>query len=320
MILHEELLGQMMSDLGLNTPFVKGQSITIKNCWHFSTDGNHVDQLFYDGNDFIAGMNRVYILAKKYSIIILAFSLMDTHVHFVLYGKLEDCQGFMHEFVRLTSRHIATVHHDNNKMLGVPVNYQTVDSDRYLKTVICYTVKNAPTGGIPFMGWDYPWSSGPLYFRKPGMWSSPLWTTDGIKHNLDDRITVQRKMLNTRKRQDKSVIMMGPLVFPGEYVAYETVEDVFKTCKSYNYFMSSTRDDMVDSRDGIISHLCIPMQEMRQHKNELCAAMFGVRTVKALDTSKRIRLARALHSRYNSSVKQIARLCGLLYDEVKNMV
>ncbi len=43
MKMDHELLRQIRSDLGLNFPFIKGQSIPVKNCWHFSTDGNAVD-------------------------------------------------------------------------------------------------------------------------------------------------------------------------------------------------------------------------------------------------------------------------------------
>ena len=94
MKLNDALLAQIVTDLGLDRPFVKGQKIYIKNCWHFSTDGNAVDHIFYDDDDFIAGMNRVYIVVKGYNVVILAFSLMDTHVHFVLYGTFEECNRF----------------------------------------------------------------------------------------------------------------------------------------------------------------------------------------------------------------------------------
>ena len=46
MKLDRKLLAQIESDLGLNVPFVKGQKIKVKNCWHFSTDGNAVDAMF----------------------------------------------------------------------------------------------------------------------------------------------------------------------------------------------------------------------------------------------------------------------------------
>ena len=101
-----ELRKQIESDLGLNRPFVKGQDIPVKNCWHFSTDGNAVDEIFYCETDFVDGMNRIWIVSRKYNVIILAFSLMDTHVHFVLYGTLEECRRFMHEYRKLVCNEI----------------------------------------------------------------------------------------------------------------------------------------------------------------------------------------------------------------------
>lgn len=312
----------IQSDLGLDKPFIKGQKqIPVRNCWHFSTDGNAVDEMFYDEEDFIAGMNRIYVVVQGYRIVILAFSLMDTHVHFVLYGQLDECKRFMHDYIRRTSRHIAVRHGDRHKLEAVPIHYQTIDTDRYLKTVICYTVKNAPVAGIPYNAWDYPWSSGPLYFRRPSIWSSPAWLSEDTSDNLlDKRYEYQRKLLKVRDRLAQPVKMMGSIIFPGEYVDYQIVEQLFKTCRSYNYFLCTSRDDDVEANGGAIARLSIPMQEMRQHKNDLCREMFGVLTVKKLTTAQRIKLARRLRSQYNSSIKQIVRLCCLVYDEVKDVI
>ena len=320
MELNEKLLRQIEMDLGLNYagPFVKGQEISVKNCWHFSTDGNVVDEIFYNEDDFIAGMNRIYIVSKGYDVIILAFSLMDTHLHFILYGAREECNRFMHDYVRRTSRYIAVTYGDSHKLKDVPIHYQTIDTERYLKTAICYTIKNAPVAGIPFMGWDYPWSSGPLYFRRSSVWGTPVWL--GQMKALDPGKVSQRRTLRTKQYQYEPVRMMGDIVFPGEYVAFEVVERLFRTCRSYNYFLCTSREDDVDGRGGMLSRLSIPMQEMRQHKKELCKELFGVSSVRLLDTPRRIRLARALRTRYNSSVKQIVRLCGLIYDEVKGLI
>ena len=319
MKLNRKLLAQIESDLGLNVPFSKGQKIRIKNCWHFSTDGNAVDAIFEDEADFIAGMNRVFVVVQGYNVIILAFSLMDTHVHFILYGTFEECNRFMHDYVHRTSWYISVTHHESNKLDKVPINHQPVEDDYYLKTVICYTVKNAPVGGIMFNALDYPWSSGPLYFKRQGYWSSPRWMDE---MRLAEPMSVVKNREVLRTRQDDLVHaaprMIGPLVFPGEYVACEIVERVFKTCKSFNFFFCITKEEDVDARGGSISLLSIPMQEMRQHKNEVCKELFGKQTVKGLSTEQRLRLARTLRARFNSSLKQIVRLCGLVYDEVKD--
>jgi len=318
----EKLPKEIVSDLGLDRPFIKGQRIIIKNCWHFSTDGKAVDVMFEDDDDFIAGMNRIYIIVRGFNVVILAFSLMDTHVHFVLYGEFEECNKFMHEYVRRTSQHISITHAERHKLDNVPIDYQPVTDDSYLKTVICYTIKNAPVGGLPFTAWDYPWSSGPLYFRRTGLWSSPVWMESNYSPGNRGGLGLHhgRKLLRTRDVPQEDVPMIGQIVFPGVYVAYKIVERIFKTCKSFNYFLCKTKEDDVDARGGTITHLTMPIQEMRQHKNELCRDMFGVETVRTLDMRQRLMLARALRSRFNSSVKQITRMTGLVYEEVKDII
>jgi REP element-mobilizing transposase RayT len=321
MKINDRLLRQIVSDLGLDTPFVKGRDIPVKNCWHFSTDGNAVDAIFIDEEDFINGMNRIYVLARKHNIIILAFSIMDTHVHFILWGSFEDCNRFMHDYVRATSRHIAITHGERNKLADVPIHHQVVDTDFYLKTVICYVIKNAPVGGIQFNGIDYPWSSGPLYFRRPGYWSTPAWLTEseGSKETEMGNYK-KRQLLKTQYKIEGNIQVIDRLVFPGEYVAYELVERLYKTCRGFNYFMCITKEEDVDSRGGTISRLSIPMQEMRQNKNEVCRELFGVSSTKGLNTGQRLKLAKVLISRYNCSVKQVARLSGLVYNEVKHLL
>ena len=101
-------------------------------------------------------------------------------------------------------------------------------------------------------------------------------------------------------------------------MAYELVEHIFKTCKSFNYFYCKTKEDDVDARGGDISWLSIPMKEMRQHKKEVCQELYHVDNVKTLTTDQRLKLARTLRSRFNSSPRQIANLCGLVYEEVKD--
>ena len=218
----EKLLNEIVSDLGLDQPFVRGRKTIIKNCWHFSTDGKAVDVMFDGEDDFIAGMNRIYVTVKRFRVVILAFSLMDTHLHFVLYGGFDECNRFMHEYVRRTSQFIAAEHGERHKLDGIPIDYQPVTDDVYLKTVICYTIKNAPVGGIPFMGWDYPWSSGPLYFRKAGHWSSPAWMGQPFGHGGVDSPSqhAMRKLLRTKDVPEEYLPMVGRMVFPGIYVAY----------------------------------------------------------------------------------------------------
>ena len=112
MKINDDLLRQMESDLSLNTIFSKGKNNPTRNCWHFCTDGNAVNSLFYDDEDFANGMNRAFVIAGKFRVVVLAFCLMDTHVHFILYGEFRECNGFLHKYLRLTSKYISAKHNE----------------------------------------------------------------------------------------------------------------------------------------------------------------------------------------------------------------
>ena len=322
---------QIAVDLGLNAPFVKGQNIPVRNCWHFSTDGKYVDFIFFDEDDFIDGMNRIYVVSRSYDILILAFCLMDNHVHFLLYGDFIQCNRFMHEYVRRSSMHISQRHGERHKLNNLPIDYQVIDNDAYLKTAICYIIKNPSQAGLPCTAYDYPWSSCSLYMRATAalmqnyplvtQWTAPVWAQNGVfvlESNLSYRNV--RELIKTNEQLEKPVNMVGRLIFPGEYVAWPLVNAIFKTHKSFNYFMSVSRDSDVESSGGAISRLSIPDHQMRQNKVAVCKEIFGVESARTLSTSQRLKLMRVLKHRYDSSPKQLARICGLSYDEVKDMM
>lgn len=318
---HENVRSENIeNDLGINQYYAKGQVINVRNCWHFCTDGNDIDALFYEEEDFIDGMNRVFIVHSKYRVTILAFVLMDNHLHFILHGGLRECYRFMQDYLNRTSKYISIKYHMTNKLDGVTLSHQKIDSDKYLMTAICYVIKNPPVAGIPYMSWNYPWSSGSLYFNRNNLWTSANWSESCWDNASRLTRTDIRQELKTRADNIDNVRINNGLVFPGEYVAANVVEAIFKTCKSFNYFLCTSKEEYVESRGGYLSKLTLPMQEMRQHKNELCEKIFGVKTTNTLDTAQRLKLAKTLKSKYNSSTKQIASLCGLVYDQVKSIL
>lgn len=318
MLISKSLLREIESDLGLNAPFIKGQNTDVHNCWHFSTDGKAIDYLFKDDSDFLAGMNRIYFVSKRFNVTILAFALMDTHIHFILYGEYGQCHGFIHEYIRRTSIYLSNIHGEKHKLGDIHVSCQIITDDLYLKTAICYVVKNPPVGGMHYNAYDYVWSSGSLYFRRKGKWTSPIWMSGGFFHPLGDATQKYlKKTFHTNELLPAETLVHEGMIFPGEYVAYELVEKLFYSYKNYNYFMCVSRENDIESRGGAISRMTLPIQELRQHRDELCRTFFNVDNTHYLDMAQRLRLAKSLKAKYNSSVKQICKVCGLVYDEAK---
>lgn len=320
MRISDKLLEKISADLNLNSVYIKGSDIPVRNCWHFSSDGNAIDFLYKNDEDFRNGMNRIFSILSSFDIVILAFTLMDTHIHFILYGDYQECNGFIHEYIRRTSIYLSRKYHQRHSLSRIPISHQVIDTDYYLKIAICYVLKNAPVAGINYLYFDYPWSSGSLYFRSgTSSWTSPKWkesadTATGMS------VLGKRAEFGTHAIIDDDVRILDRMVFPGEYVASQIVERLFRTHKSFSYFMGLSKESDIESRGGIIANLSLPMQEMRQHRDEICQELFGHSETRRLNSSERLKLAKVLRHRYNSSVKQVTRLCGLVYDEVKDLL
>ncbi|MCR4859610.1 MAG: hypothetical protein K5910_02980 [Bacteroidales bacterium] len=306
-----------MSDLGIRLPFVKGRDIPVRNCWHFSTDGTFAEVLFRDRQDFTDAMNRLYLLARKSPVTILSFCLMDNHIHLILHGILSECNRFVHEYVRQTSLSISRRHGLRKELLTLPVHYQEIDNDFYLKKAICYVHRNPTSANLPYLPTDYPWSSGGLFFRTRGEWNSVTAHPDTVESLSGER---RRALFRTREALPDGLSVRADLILPENFVPVELVESLFRTARAYNYLMGSTREEDIESRGGAISRMSLPDAEMRQHRREISQALFGKVSCRDLDTGQRLRLARELRRRYNSSVKQVARLVGLPVGQVEPLL
>ena len=312
----KEKWSAVSSDMCLGLTAVNGLNLSVRNCWHFYTAGDSVDVMFHNEDEFKDGMNRIPVVAEKCDILILAFVLMDTHVHFILYGDMDSCTHFMHEYVRRTSIYLSSRYHKRNALKNIIVGHQKIDDDSYLKKAICYVLKNPVSAGLPYNPWDYPWSSGALYFRRAGYWTSPQWLS--LKYNSALSHRELSKVLKSKVGISLDTYLDNGMVLPNQYVEWGLVEKIFRSPKAFNYFLYCSRDTDVESRGGAVSHLSIPLNEMRENRKILLQELFGVSDIRVLNTSQRIHLARCMKSRYNSSSKQIAKLCGLVYKEVQD--
>lgn len=122
----------------------------ISNYWHFYTDGKSVEFFFPDDDSFRAGMELTSRLSAEFEVLILAFVLMDTHIHFILYGDLSECQRFMHKYIKMHSMYLS---YNNDIMKGLRnclTEYQAVEDYIYPTfphqyiTRLCFLVPGHP--------------------------------------------------------------------------------------------------------------------------------------------------------------------------------
>ena len=326
------MLSQMEKDLRLDRPYVYGEEREVRNCWHFSSDGNYADALFFSEQDFKAAMNRVAVVSFRFEIAILSFCLMDNHVHFVLWGSIAACEGFVRQYLQLTSHYISVRYSIRSVAASIPVSYEQVDSEQYLKDAICYDFRNPTVAGKPYFFCDYPWSSGSLLFRSGGLWTSPLWR---FFHDREcrqevmsffsvrriDQLTKQAYFdcLHTWQSLPGDWILIDGIITPGNYMPITLIERLFRSHKGYLYYCGRGQEKKIEERSGW-NEVCLPDQELRQKRDLISREKFGTDKIRDLSSRQRLEIGKALRKRYYPSVKQISRIICLPYDEVRKQL
>ncbi|HIR82431.1 MAG TPA: hypothetical protein IAC98_01380 [Candidatus Cryptobacteroides pullicola] len=129
------------------------------------TRGLERDLLFYGDADFLYGMNIIPRYLKLSGIRLLAFCLMDNHVHFVLEGCRAGCNQFIINYKRTLLSFLKKCREREIPETTVPGTVGIEGTDRLL-TVIAYVLRNPVAAGINYLPQDYKWGSASTYFRK----------------------------------------------------------------------------------------------------------------------------------------------------------
>jgi len=249
-------------------------------------------------------MNRVAVCTLRLNVTILAFVLMDNHFHFILRAPSEDeAFRFANEFKRLTGLYMTHKYRQPKSLCKLPVKALSIPDEDALRTQICYVLKN-PTKARIGMFYDYPWGTGALYFSKSqtkrDLCRVSSLSGEAVRHICQTRIVIP----------DDWLIHNGVLI-PENYVPVESVEQLFRTPRSFMYYLSLNKDDEIEQGMGEWNELRLTDSELRQERDLFTRDRFGVYRLRDLSLPNRLKVARYLRHKFLCSKKQLARIVQL---------
>lgn len=299
--------------MGLSANFAVVMTV---NYYHICSDGNYSSVLFRNTTDFKAAMNRIAVCAYKIpGIRILAFVLMDNHVHFVVSCASESaCRKFIGEFFRLTGKYNWDYYQLKATMRGIPVKIIRETDEDALRTVIAYVLKN-PTKARLGMFFNYPWGTGNLFFHGGRKYEQNLVKLGDLSVEEAGPYAVRRQC-RTLFRLPADWILREGVILPENYVDVQAVEKLFGTPRSYMFFLSLNKDDEIERDMGEWSELRMNDSELRVERDRIVQEIFGKNAVRTLTVPERLRLAVALRRKFVCSKKQLSRIVHLPYEEL----
>ena len=287
----------------------------IEEIYHIYSQGKNTPFLVKDTDGFIFIMNKIAVLSLLYEVKLLAFSVMDTHLHIIMNGSSEECG----RYIKALARAIITELSDDARILTTKlINFQMSRlKDRYdVKEKICYVLLN-PIETDPFhIVSDYRWSSNGIYMRKPERFIS-----DGRPIGCMS-VRKQRVMFRCRTRLPETWrIDEDGMILPFCYVDYMFVNKLFYTARTFYYFMNINKKkesmlklEEVGSRIAFYSD-----NELKERAMTIAKRLYG-KSLKTVDMVGRAAIAQELRKEYFSSPGQISRVLQLPEDLIVEII
>lgn len=271
--------------------------------FHVCTDGNYLDWLFKDDEDFKAGVNRIAICSLSSGVEVYAFTLMDNHVHLVLMGTMPMCKRFICEYKLLTGKWISKKYNLPQYLKHLPTQIIPIVDEEQLLDTIAYLDRNSVVAGFRCLPSEYPWGSARYLFKHDAAVLSLKQLSEFPKNAI-------RKILNTDKQlPEQWSIDQNGMIYPPCFIDIAKVEHIFKSPMRYIFYLSKKLEGKVEMQQGTKTFFLD--KELRIVAKKLAQELCGKNELADLDFNSKIALARKLRYSYASTPKQIARILSV---------
>ena len=253
--------------------------------------------------------NRSYELTAKTFLDLTLFELCTP----IVYGSKKDAEAFIEGFKHRYSLYLRRKYGVKEFLRGNGVKIDFISPyDEDPEKAIAYVEMNCVAANICSYPSQYPWGTGCLFFdqRKPD--GRPL-------ESFSKRACKRLLHTDVESLPDNWLIGADGYILPQNYVDVEAVQAFFRTPQRMNWFLTNSSkakkrleadDNLPAFRDQVIL-AAVP---------DLCQSLFGKRKFSQLTRDEQVEFVRQLHFRFSAHVNQIARVCGLTYEQAARLM
>ena len=283
--------------------------------FHVCTDGTVLPWMFKDKQDFIAGINRIGICMIISRVHVFVFTLMDNHVHFLLYGEITKCKAFIDRYKTLTGKWISHRYGIRKHIKDLPTSIIPLRTDEDILETATYIDRNSVMAGFKGLPSEYPWGSSCLMFRNDKLDIKSYWYLKEFSENQLRELMKTRVPLPGDWRIDDN-----GMIDPACFTEFRKMESLFGSPVRYLYFLNRKSEGKINLTISNGQKTFIPDKEMRPIAEKLALKHFGTENIKELNVNARLTIARKLRYEYASTVKQIGRMVCLDPEVLKDFV
>lgn len=295
----------------------------MKNCEQLFCEGGEYchlctkpieDELLFRTEDELNEMLNFIALATYGSqCSLLAFSIMENHLHFILEGAQEDCCAFYDD---LQQRLLKLHRTDGRAKIVVAATPQLIpiNSLKQLRDEIVYVIRNPFVDRMNVNLFSYKWCSGYLYFNglldflpegESAAAMSLTWRR-AFKHERDGFI-------------DPRIKVFKGVALPSSFTDYQRVESFFENAREFVHWTLKNVESQLEIAKRYGEKLFLDDKELWSVIFKLCKETYHVEGPRLLSNENKMRLTNTLKWDYNASNAQIARCMSLPLSVVNDL-
>lgn len=157
--------------------------------YHITTRGNHRNDIFRDGQDYLVYLTILKEALEKYDGILYCYCLMTNHVHLII----ETSDVVISEIMRRINLFYTKYFNNKYNLIGhlFQGRYfsELIDKDEYILQASRYVHLNPVRANMVTKPEDYQWSSYPMYIG-----------------NIPEKLIISEKVLSYFKEKDKRIL------------------------------------------------------------------------------------------------------------------
>jgi len=278
--------------------------------YHLYTSGKTTELFLKDDEDFKFCMNLLARCAAEFpKLVIVAFAIMDNHIHIVISGNEQIFQLFFASYRRKLSRFLSSKYN-----IPIPDTFQMKLKDicdlKSLRNTIVYVNRNGYVVNPDFTPFSYPWSTGVCYFNVMVQSESlASLTIDNqralFRGRVPDGLKGSRISDGYVIAESFCAIKLGMAMFRDAHHYFSLIS---KNVESYNEISTDLDDGEFLTDQELFSELVKILNES-----------YDGCKISALSNAQKLDLAKTLHFKYHSSNGQIRRILGISQYDINQL-
>ena len=276
--------------------------------WHLYTSGKEATIIFKSIEDHEVAMNLLAMTAfKNPGIIILAFEIMDNHVHFALSGSKDCCITFFWQFRRRLMRYFSG---KGERLSSFDPKIKEITDLRTLRNTIVYINRNGYVADNNYTPFSYPWGTGGYYFNV-----SSHFSTYG-------QLTAREKRALCKSRNydlPDNFKLINNYIVPISYCGIKFGMSLFSDAHNYFSLLTKNVEAYNEMAEELGDYIFLTDSEMMTEVLKICKREYSGTSFRLLRHDQLRDLAKKMHYDLKASNEQIRRILGLERHTVNEM-